>query len=420
MGNPPIAREAASALRTRLLAADDAKIARILAVVETAADPNINRVLLDPLRARLAALKPGRKLRFTRLLFIPLDPLIVPAPEWKPGEPAVPRTALDVIAGCVRRALGGEAAVLDAKIEGLKTDASEFVSATGATLWPRAAEILAGAGVPDDWGGTGLRHDAWAGLARSVATVLRRAPQLRALIRDSEIGAIEADDQIVRDILRDTANEPPEGCAMLARLILEQSSQAAALLRRLASLSSHPAEKAVLRQAVATGMDRVLTRMEESDGLDAEVGQASLPDATGEVRRIAVLLTEIEDDPDFAKQRQRVHGIRAKLDRACRARFASGMEEGLISPLTATTDPVDGAGQTKLENRARDLRSLEKAGRKIGGGGSYDRQLVQAAELVLKAAETGMLTPVRRLRLIEILSGVEAAEAMYDLDHAAG
>ncbi len=407
-------------MRTQLLAADDAKIARILAVVETAADPNINRMLLDPLRARLAALKPGRTLRFTRLLFIPLDPLIVAAPQWKPGEPAVPRTALDAIAGCVRRALGGEAAVLDAKIEGLKTDAAEVVTATGALLWPRAAEILDGAGVPDDWGRTGLRHDVWAGLARSVATVLRRAPQLRALIRDSEIGAIETDDRIVRDILRGTANEPPEGCAMLTRLILEQSPRAAALLRRLASLSANPAEKAVLRQAVATGMDCVLTRMEESDGLDAEVGKVSLPDATGEVRRIAVLLKEIEDDPDFAKQRQRVQGIRTKLDLACRARFAEGMEEGLISPLTATADPVDGAGQTRLENRARDLRSLEKSGRKIGGGDSYDRQLAQAAEIVLKAAETGMLTPVRRLRLIEILSGVEAAEALYHLDHAAG
>ena len=416
----PTAPDAVGVLRTRLLAADDAKIARILAVVETAADPNINRVLMDPLRARLAALKPGRPLRFTRLLFIPLDPLIVSAPDWKPGAPAVPRTALDAIAGCVRRALGGEAAVLDAKIEGLKTDASEVVSAAGATLWPRAAEILDGAGVPDDWEGTGLRHDVWAGLARSVATVLRRAPQLRTLIRDSEIGAIETDDQIVRDIARNTAHEPPEGCAMLMRLILARSPQAAALLRRLVSLGGNPAEKAVLRQAVATGIDCVLTRKEESDGLDDEVGQVPLPDATDEVRRIAVLLKEIEDDPDFAQQRQRVHFIRAKLDRACRARFAGGREEGLISPLTATTDPVNGAGQTKLENRARDLRSLEKAGRKIGGGDSYDRQLAQATDIVLKAAEAGVLTPVRRLRLIEILSGVEAAEALYDLDRVPG
>ena len=262
--NAPLARAEAAAMRARLAGADDAKIAKILAVVDATADARVNQTLLDPLRARLAALKLGRPLRFTRMVFLPLDPLIVAAPNWKPGEPTVPRTALDAMAACVRQGLGDEAAAIDRRIVGLNTDAVRVIAAIGMTLWPRAAEILDNAAVPPEWEATGLRRSAWAGLARPVATVLRHAPRLRALIRDSEIGAIETDDRIVHDILRNAANEPAEGCAMLTRLILEQSPQATALLRRMVTLSPNPAQKAALDQAIATGVDRVLTGLEET------------------------------------------------------------------------------------------------------------------------------------------------------------
>ena len=285
-------------------------------------------------------------------------------------------------------------------------------------MWPCAAEILETAQAPPEWEETGLRLTAWATLARPIATVLRRAPRLRALIRDSEIGAIETDDQILHDILRGTADEPPEGRAMLTRLILEQSPQATSLLRRLVSLSADPAGKAALREAIDVGMERMLTGMEQSDEISVEVARAPLADAASEVRRIAALLGDIETDPGFARHRRRVHGIRGQLDNACRARFAEGLAEGLLTPLSAISGCVDGGGQILLEHRARDLRALEKAGRTMGGGAVYDRQLAEAAEVVLKASETGVLTPARRLRLIEILAGAEAAESIYDLERA--
>ena len=50
--------------------------------------------LIAPLRARLAHLRPPRPLRFARLLFLPLDPLIVPAARWRAAQPAIPRTVI--------------------------------------------------------------------------------------------------------------------------------------------------------------------------------------------------------------------------------------------------------------------------------------------------------------------------------------
>jgi len=59
------------------------------------------------------------------------------------------------------------------------------------------------------------------------------------------------------------------------------------------------------------------------------------------------------------------------------------------------------------------LRGLAAVAREVGDSASYDGQLRQASEAVLKAAAAGILSPVRQMRLVEILLGPEAAEALY-------
>src|SRR5271165_2990189 len=86
-----------SALRHDLREANGQKIKQVTALLDELADPKVNETLLDALRVRLASLNLVRPLRFSRLLFMPLDPLIVSPREWKSGEPSVPRTALSPI-----------------------------------------------------------------------------------------------------------------------------------------------------------------------------------------------------------------------------------------------------------------------------------------------------------------------------------
>ena len=403
----------ARALRRDLLDADDQKIRRVITVVEAAADPRINQILLDPLRPRLAMLRPARPLRFARLLFIPLDPLIVPARGWRPGEPAIPRTVLTPVANAVRAALGEEAVRVETLIAGLRTDAEAVIARAGAILWPRAGEVLATAPMPPDWEETGWRPSVWPSLASAIAAVRRRATLLRALIQDAEMGALESDESTMRAVLAGIVTEPPEARAMIARLILARAPHAAPLLQRLITASHDQAEKVLMRQAVASGMDRVLTGMEQSEGFSEEIGHGALADAAAEARRMAVFLREIEQDTTAARHRPRLKALREKLDQACRARFTEGVDEELIAPLASAPAPVAGADQTRLETRARDLRALEMVARKIGGPTLYDQHLNRAADAVREAGETGTLTPVRQMRLIEILSGPEAAEALY-------
>ena len=401
------------ALRKDMLDAGDSKIMRILALVDDVADPTAIQTLLDPLRPRLALLRPTRPLRLSRLLFMPLDPLIVPARDWKAGEPAVPRTALTSVFKAVRAGLGSETSFIDKIMVSLKSDAPRALALAGETLWPRAAEILAVASEPEDWSETGLRPGVWPDLAKSIAAVLRRASQLRRLARDAEIGVVETDTDSVNDILRHNEDEPPVAYAMIVRLILLQAPHATPLLRQIVSSNRNPADKIMMRQAIDREMDRAVTEMENSAEFANEIGRAGLDDATAEIRRMTTLLREVELDTSAVIRRSRLQSIREKLGQACQMRFANGMKDGLVTPLTAALGPVDSAGQNGLESCARDLRRMEIVARKVSDSGSYEQQMKHASDTVRAAAASGTLTLVRQLRLIEILFGPEAAELMY-------
>ena len=66
-----------------LNAARDEQLARVVAVVDALPARGAADTLIAPLRPRLATLRPTRPLNLTRLLFTPLDPLIVPSAEWR-------------------------------------------------------------------------------------------------------------------------------------------------------------------------------------------------------------------------------------------------------------------------------------------------------------------------------------------------
>jgi hypothetical protein len=397
-------------LRRDLLGADDQKIRQIVAMLDEVSNPAVNQGILDPIRDRIASLHPVRQLRFTRLLCIPINPLLLPAPDWQPGDPALPRSVLGPFARVVLAGLGSEAQAIQVLMAGHKTDAVGAITQAGDLLWPRAAEILAGAPPPDDWPETGLRPEAFTDLARAAAAVLRRAPQLRLLARQEAIGALEPDAGVVTEILRNIESEPVAGRTMVARLILMQSPHAVAVLRQIVSSSGNAAEKASFRQAIADGMSEVIGALDSASGIADEIGRGNLTDAGHGVRRIIAFLADLEDDAGAVKHRPRLNSVRQKLDQACRTLFADGLRAGFVTPLTVAAGPMDRAGQAQLETCARDLRVLETVARKIGDSAGYDRLLHGAAEAV-KA--TGHLTPARKLRLVEILSGPEAAEALY-------
>jgi hypothetical protein len=409
MLNPPDLRD----LRQEMNGIADEKLRRIVAWMDLQKMPDAAQAILDPLRPRIALLRPPRPLRFTRLLFLPLDPVIVPAPGWRPGDATIPRGALVPIARAVHAGLGDEAEEIVAMIRGTNTADDATIAKAGTRLWTRAAVILPQISTPQTWDTTGLPPTVFPPLAKAIAAILQRANMLRDIARDTTLGTISPSEERIEKLLAGLAAESVEGFGMMVSILLARLPQATPLLQRLISRHSGTAESAKLRQAMDRALDNMLTGMETAKGFDKEIANAPVRDAGQEVARIISLLRAIDSEPDAARHRPRLKSIRLKLDQTCRARFGTALQDTFATPLTSAGAPLTSADQTGLEESTRALRVLETAARKIGGATVYDALLDQAATIARTAAEAGVLTPVRHMRLVEILAGPEAAEALY-------
>ncbi len=401
------------ALGADLAQADDTKVLRIAGMLDELGGTGVAQTLMDPLRPRLALLRPTRPMRFARILFTPFDTLIVPARSWRPGDPTLSRGAMAAINATVQAGLPDLSRSIEAEINGHRSDAIHLIAQIGGRLWPAAAQVLAEVPTPVNWEETGLSITTWPAIARSAAIVLERAPLLLDLIRDVRVGTLDPDENAIRAVLSGLPESPLEGSAMVVRVVLEQLPRAAPILRRMITMSQDSVEKRILQRALDRGMDDMLEHMESETGIAKGLGQGSIASAGEEVRRLAKLLEDLDNDPSAPRQRGRLQSIRERLDTVCQARFAVGVDKGIVSPLVEPDGPVAGPAQTALEKRARELKVFETAARTIGGSSKYDAMLGQAARAVETAGDTGTLTTGRVVRLVEILLGSEAAEDVY-------
>ena len=100
--------------------------------------------LLDPVRDRLALLRPPRPLVLGRVLVLPFEDLLVPDGEAWPGRRCLPRGQLGSLIEQVSAGLPpATAAALRDRAAGHTMMSGGIVREIGATLWPLAATILA-------------------------------------------------------------------------------------------------------------------------------------------------------------------------------------------------------------------------------------------------------------------------------------
>ena len=148
---PPVARHHRRPARP-------ARGAQVVALVDAMPQRGAADALIAPLRSRLALIAPLRPVTAMRLMFSPLDPVIVPGPGWRPGTPTVPRPALGCLGAAVMARVGPLAQAVQGMIAGRSPQAATAAGArVGVMLWPAAAAVLAAMPVPPAWTATARR-----------------------------------------------------------------------------------------------------------------------------------------------------------------------------------------------------------------------------------------------------------------------
>jgi hypothetical protein len=387
--------------------ASDRCIIHILALVDALIQRGPADQLIAPARHRLAALRPPHPLRFTRLLFHPLDRLIVPAGQWAAGEMAIPRSALPAMTGQVRQAMGGAARAIDVEIAGRTTADTGLIASLGRSLWPAAATILADTAVPDCREATALGAPAYRALASLVATLLAGAPALDTLCAETASRLLAPDAETVAALLARVVHANPVALPAMVTLLLDRLPETAGLFH-----VRDGKQAAAIRAAMDAAADRLLGQLDQpAAGPKARIAAGTLADTGATVKRIATLLRHMETPDAPAPRRERLRSVRQRLDSDCKARFIKGLRDDLLAPLRHPEAAPDIAA---LEAAARGLRILAAEARVAGSGPTYDLLLAKTAEAMTSHTVRDRLSLVDRLRLVELLQGPDAALAMLD------
>jgi hypothetical protein len=396
-----------------LTQARDVQILRVVAMVDAMPDRGAADQLLAPLRGRLARLRPPRPLRFARLLFMPLDPLIVPAKRWRLAQPAIPRTVIPIIAAAVEAALGPRGKTIAAMIEGRSTQDHDVVDQTGALLWTSAARLLMEAERPADWDTTGLAVQAHKPLSRRIGALLFQAERLRQMTADSAQGLMPPETADVQAMLAEAMGQEPEAQPMLIALLLARIPESGPVLLRVATLLGQR-DGASLRHAGEQAADILLDQLEAPGGAEAQLGGQDLAEAGATVHRLISLLGALEGETLSPDRRMRLHEVRLRIKSECQSLFTERLATDLIEPLRARVGEPNAAAE--LETAARRLRTLETEARRAGDDKTYDKQLGQAADMVREMIDHGGLERISGLRLMEIVAGPDVALALLGED----
>ena len=383
-------------VQRKLHRAPDEKLAQVLALVDAMPARGADDALIAPLRARLASIAPARPLSITRLLFRPLDPVITTGPRWKPGAPAVPRTALPGIGNAAIARLGAITTPIQAIIAGREGKDQAVVDRAGATLWPEAATAVADLPMPAEWGSdTGLPESCYPEIRANIAAVLRQAVPLSQWTR--RLGASDPA-PVVKAILTGVQATDPAGLGIVLAVLLADGTLAASALLAALTLPGPQVDLAV---------EQTLDRAQLA--LTAVLPSVGLAAASVQVMHVAALLEAVEGPSARPALRSQAQRTRQLAEAACQSRMVQALDQEFLPKLAAAANSIlDDAAVTGLESVARGLRRLSLVGRRLGAGAAYDKLLDRTATSACVSGHS-TLTRIERLRLAELLVGSDAA-----------
>jgi hypothetical protein len=395
-----------------LATAPDMQIAKVVAVVDALESRGAADEMIEPLRSRLPQLRLPRPLRFSRLLFMPLDVLIVPNPAWRRDASTIPRSIVAPVAVMVHNAMGGDAAAIEGAIKGRTTTHTRAVYDAGRTLWSAASSILAAATQPPpNWAKTHLPPDCFVPLARRLATLFAQTNTLDAVVAEADIGVSLRADLIAP--LLSACSQDASTLAMMVTLILARLPSVRGLLTP-AARSLGRDQEAAMQTAIDRALEVLVYRLETRNGIETLVIGGSLRQAAGEVRRIKALLDGLLRNRLRDDWPSRLVQMKGRLDASCRLRFAIALEVEFADALQALDSDSEQVVINRLEEVAVHLRNLEQEALQIDSTEGYDMLLREAAEHIKAAALAGAVGLVDAVRLVEILAGSDEALALLD------
>lgn len=382
--------------------ATDNQIIKLVSMVDAMPERGAADAILGPVRARLKHLRPERTLNVSRLLFLPLDAVLLNAREWRPAPGQVPRTAIAPLLQALRSAEPRVFQAVEDTLAGQSLRNGHLVSELGAALWTAAARSFP-ATPPAGWTEAGLPAQGFPFIAQTCRPLWRHGPALWKLRLAATDGLREQD---LRIAFRAVAQDGPEAAGIVLSALLPYVVNPAQMI------------------AIVGGLDRSLAGIAEQvldkylAGISPDLDFSDLTAVATAAERFALVLEDLDSATgrDRPKRAQLLHSLRQAAAEACAERLGDQVNAHLVQPLErlAAAASVSDAEVEALEKSAIALRSIANSGRGLRQGSGFDQALAPAIALLERNLPGLPQAPDRyafadALRVLEILAGSAVA-----------
>ena len=411
-GNTPAATTM-HALSKEFRNASDEKILKVTRMIDLLPERGEADALLEPVRARLAALRPARRMNRTRLLFAPFDPVIVSGAAWRPGDLGIPRSVLAPVAALI---FGSGDAIPPVPTTLDEGDEAQLTR-VGTPLWQAAAACLATAPIPPAWETpdwqkqNGLTVPMVMPLIPVLRLVLDRAAAIRTLPPRQHPDC----EQTLTALLSEAMRAGPLGWGIMLRLLFDAA--APDQVTRLALSLARGGLSAPLQAGLDGAIEEMLGRMEAPQPGQAAAEQLDTAALSGVLSGRLHLIDQVEElrrlENRPAEEQRRVARLRQRLAAENRTVFEHALQSRLVALDQVSAEPAPELMPTEavlaIEADARQLRAFALAAAKLGDADEYDRLLEQAAARYVRNGVKSGMTRADRMRVTELLVGSEKA-----------
>lgn len=392
-----------------LIDARQDQIASVVAIIDALPDRGEADTLIMPFRAKIAEIAPPRPLKFSRLLFIPADPVIINGAQWRRGMLSIPRTAIQILTEHVQRSMPEETKIIENIIAGQKINNKAVIATAGDRLWPAASRILTSASMPADWkSATGLSDGDYATISSSLACILKHATIVQGIIdnRPSKDNL----DGTLRMILNAAAERGPDELATIIVILIQRMpdcDRVMEIAKEIGSTNNKVGQKASERAAEYT-----LESLTNDNAITlAATGIGDISTAAKTISNTMNVLSSISNQSQMQPAKQiQADELRRSIDKSGKNSLKVLLEKHIFPTIKKIGNTPTNEEMLNLEDMARDIGSFGQACRKAGSGNFYDEILKDAATRIMSTS----IPIMDRLRLIEIMGYSKVAIKIFE------
>lgn len=398
----------------------DKKLLQTVALIDRLPKRGAVDDLLAPLRPRLQRLKPPRPLTLRRILTFPMEELLVPAADWRPGSLRLSRDLLgdlhDLILG---RLPADRREAVERAVAGHGVHDRAVIYRVGKALWPEAAAILRDALPPEPAGGDGKGRNRRQQLALAADLLAIGGPLAGAFLDLPAKPVRRLDDgQMERlgKLLKLLEGIGDRALAVGSEALGQRLGDQGVLLAVLQHAGDGDAS-ALRRAAAVEASRRVVAELDDAADQLRKAGRQPAATLAEAVVELVGTLSALDGVPaDLPVDRARLERVARKAAKAVEGHLQTVVRGEVLDGFKALAMPtVDDEAVAAVEAAARAARKLLAAGRQLGAGGQVDLVMRSALDdfrrELGRSGDEGDATGAEmdQLRIVEIVFGAEAA-----------